>query len=155
MKVILCDFARVILLPRDLQYTGTLEALHESIQQTGSAFLSLNALNEELLSFLESIPKVEKYIFTAGSVHTHPEISERVFEVFRQAYTTTEVGYTKGDPEAFELVAGAIGHSVSDIFFIDDMLENVKAAKAAGMNATQFITNSQIKTELSAWLKEV
>lgn len=155
MRVILCDFARVILLPRDLHYTGTLEALHEKIRQTGSAFLSLNTLNEELLAFLESIPQVEKYIFTAGSAHTHPEITKRVFEVFSHAYTTTEIGYSKADPKAFELVAGLIGHSASDTFFIDDMHENVEAARAAGMHAAQFIANSQIKTELSEWLKQV
>lgn len=154
MKVILCDFARVILLPRDLQYRGTLAALHEKIRQTGSAFLSLNELNEELLSFLELLPQ-QKYIFTAGTAHNNPEISKRVFEVFNSAYTTLEIGYSKAEPKAFELVAKEIGQPITDIFFIDDILENVQAAQEAGMTAVQFTTNDSVTASLTEWLQEI
>lgn len=152
MKAILCDFARVILLPKDDLYTGTVEALQAVVKRTGSAFLSLNVLNEDLLRYFESLQNVKKIIFTAGTTHAHPEIFPRIERVFDAVYTTKHIGYSKTDPRAFKQVAASIGLPVTEIFFVDDLLENVQAARAAGVAATQFTTNAMLQAKIQDWL---
>ncbi|GGF52701.1 haloacid dehalogenase [Marmoricola endophyticus] len=48
------------------------------------------------------------------------------------------VGAAKPDPVFFERVADALGEDPGDLLFVDDMAENVAAARAVGLHAEQW-----------------
>jgi putative hydrolase of the HAD superfamily len=56
----------------------------------------------------------------------------------------------KPDPEIFRRALETIGANAQDTVFIDDLLENVLAARALGMRAFQFIDARTLTRELEA-----
>ena len=84
--------------------------------------------------------KVPLYAFT-NSNPTHQQVwSERFAEVlslFHTVFVSSELGKRKPEPEAFRVVAEAIGIPLSRIVFFDDTVENVEQARALGMPAVR------------------
>ncbi len=84
--------------------------------------------------------KVPLYAFT-NSNPTHQQVwSKRFAEVlslFHTVFVSSELGKRKPEPEAFRLVAEAIGIPLSRIVFFDDTWGNVEAARILGMPAVQ------------------
>jgi putative hydrolase of the HAD superfamily len=56
----------------------------------------------------------------------------------------------KPDPEIFRRALETIGAAAQDTVFVDDLLENVLAARALGMRAYQFIDARTLTRELEA-----
>lgn len=54
---------------------------------------------------------------------------------FDHCFYSSEIGWRKPDPACYEYVIREIGLPAGDIFFMDDTLANVEAAKEAGMKA--------------------
>jgi len=55
------------------------------------------------------------------------------------------VGMIKPEPGIYTLALQALGAAPHDVTFVDDRLENVLAARAAGLRATLFTDPSQLK----------
>jgi len=73
----------------------------------------------------------------------------RVFESFEQLFLSFELGIRKPDPEAYRFVAGKIGVAPEKILFFDDTGENIEGARAAGLNAVQVRSPSDIEQALA------
>jgi len=56
----------------------------------------------------------------------------------------------KPDPEIFQRALETLGTKAADVVFIDDLIENVLAAKSIGMQAFQFIDATAVTQELEA-----
>jgi len=56
----------------------------------------------------------------------------------------------KPDPDIFRLALQTIGATAQNTIFIDDLLENVLAARAIGMRAFQFVDTRSLTHELEA-----
>ncbi len=84
--------------------------------------------------------KVPLYAFT-NSNPTHQQVwSKRFAEVlslFHTVFVSSELGKRKPEPEAFRVIAQAIGIPLPRIVFFDDTAENVEQARALGMPAVQ------------------
>lgn len=78
-----------------------------------------------------------------------------VFRHFRDAVYSYEVGLMKPDPSIFHLAAKKFGVDPTRTLYIDDMPENVKAAKAAGFVAIRYDHRSheEAETKILALLK--
>jgi HAD superfamily hydrolase (TIGR01509 family) len=59
-----------------------------------------------------------------------------------------EVGVSKPDPQAFNLILEKLHVTPTECLFIDDSLRNVEAAAKLGINAIQFENSKQLKSEL-------
>ena len=55
--------------------------------------------------------------------------------LFDSTFLSHRMGHVKPDPEAYEHTIAALGGPASRITFFDDLLPNVEAARAAGINA--------------------
>ena len=152
MKVLVSDFARVLVFTADPSYSGSMDYLFSITSGQKIPFFKTFTLNTELLETIEKIPTSQKYVFTAGHIHTDPEIAKIILKVFNQVYTASELGFKKNNPEAFTTLASKIGVKPSDIVFIDDKIDNIHAAKAAGCTAIQYLDNDQVRAELLAAL---
>lgn len=55
--------------------------------------------------------------------------------LFRRIFDSSELGMRKPEPRAFQAVVDAIGVPATRILFFDDLLPNVEAARACGLQA--------------------
>ena len=151
-KVIISDFSRVLLFPKDHNYLGSLNSLYKEVGVETDDFTAHFLLNTNLLEEFSAIP-VTKYVFTTGSVQNAPEIAPRIAEVFKDVYTVPQIGHPKTDPQAYKIVCDKIGVQPKQAFFLDDSTANIQAAHNAGLVAEQFETNQQVLDTIRNWLQ--
>jgi len=60
-----------------------------------------------------------------------------LIDEFDVIFNTAEIGIAKPDPAVFHHVLVELGASTEQVVFIDDLLENVDGARAAGLRAHQ------------------
>ena len=69
---------------------------------------------------------------------------------YRDAVLSFEVGHMKPEPEIYQRAAEVAGVAPSEIFFTDDRLENVEAAREAGWMAEVFHDVEMLRRQLNA-----
>lgn len=149
------DFSRVLLFAKDKNYKEDLNPLNKklSLENPNYNFLNHFELNEEIVSFLETIKdKFDLHIFTSGSIQNNSAVKGRLNKVFKSIISAEEIGVSKKEPAGYLEVAKRIGKSPSEILFIDDSVSNIKAAGEAGLNTFQFQGNKELFTKLKSLL---
>lgn len=73
---------------------------------------------------------------------------------FRRLFTSCEMGRRKPEHEAFHHVAREIGAAPARILFFDDTLENVHAARAAGLRAVHVRSPQDVREAVTPWLRD-
>jgi HAD superfamily hydrolase (TIGR01549 family) len=152
MKTLVCDFARVLLLPKNQHFVGSVDTQVENNQ---TSFWSQFEWNEELIECIASLQGIKKYVFTSGTSYQVPEIHTRLLTIFEKVFTTTEIDYLKSNPNAFVVLSYKLGVEAKDILFIDDSLENVLAARQAGCEAIHFKKTSDVVSAIRNWVSPV
>lgn len=155
VEVVLFDFSRVILFPRDKEYQGGLNELHRELSQKPNyQFLNHFKLNKELVQFLikQVKGKLPIYLFTFGTIQNEPDIAENTRALFRKVYLAEKLNLNKENSRSFRYIAKDIGVRPQEILFIDDKKVNVGAAQRAGLKAIQFKSNNQVIRRLSRYL---
>jgi len=147
---LLFDFSRVVLNPKDKNYQGTLNGLYNQIKDVENFnFWDTFEINKDLLLFLENNKtNFTCNVFTSGYIQNDPELRERLM-VFENLFSAEELGIKKNDPEAYKVVAELLKVNISDVFFIDDQIENINAAQQAGMKTILYENNPQLFSQLS------
>ena len=72
-----------------------------------------------------------------------------VLRHFRQIYVSSTIGLRKPEAEAYDYVVRAIGGAAERIVFFDDVLENVDAARACGLQAFQVTSAADVANALA------
>ena len=62
-----------------------------------------------------------------------------IFDLFDDVVCSADVGLAKPDPRVYALAASRLGLDPGECVFVDDLAENVEAARGAGMLAVQFL----------------
>jgi HAD superfamily hydrolase (TIGR01509 family) len=70
------------------------------------------------------------------------------YQPFDPCLLSSEIGWEKPDPKAYETLLKAMNIPAKDIVFIDDKLENVESAKKLGIDAIVFESAQQIRSAL-------
>lgn len=74
-----------------------------------------------------------------------------IYELFDDVLCSAEVGMAKPDPRIYALSARRIGLPPEACVFIDDLAQNVEAAREAGMHAVLFLVNEHdLEAQLAA-----
>jgi len=81
--------------------------------------------------------------YWATVLSRHPELN-----YFHHRLVSFEMGVAKPDAEAFRLAVDAVSGEPSDCIFIDDKLENTKAALSLGFQSYLFKDVSDLRKEL-------
>ena len=92
------------------------------------------------------------YLLTNASGETFP-VTRSVYSFldwFPHTVVSGEVGMIKPDRRIFQLLLDRHGLDATDTVFIDDMAENVEAARQLGFHGIQFTTPEALRAELSA-----
>ena len=72
----------------------------------------------------------------------------RVLAAFRQIFVSSELGLRKPERAAFDAIAEATGISPAAMLFFDDSIENVKGARAAGLQPVHVRAPADVKLAL-------
>jgi 2-haloacid dehalogenase len=86
--------------------------------------------------------------WSAETIHYGPEVFPEVFDLFDDIVVSGAEGVAKPDREIFELLARRLAHPIGGVFYVDDNLRNVDAARAAGMDAVRFTDAATLLGEL-------
>jgi putative hydrolase of the HAD superfamily len=98
----------------------------------------------------------EKYrvAFLSNSNEVHAEIIPRRFSALFQKDDRFILSHrfrvAKPDPEIFRRALEVLGALPHHVVFIDDLIENVLAARTVGMRAFQFVDGDQLTRELES-----
>jgi 2-haloacid dehalogenase len=76
--------------------------------------------------------------WSAETIHHGLEAYPEVFALFDDIVVSGAEGVAKPDQEIFEILARRLGHPLDDVFYVDDNVHNVDAARSAGMDAVHF-----------------
>lgn len=140
ISVLVFDLSRVLLFPKDKNYKGGLNDLHDGLSKKKDYhILDHFEFNEELIAYLDSIKnRIALYVFTTGIIQNSPEMRERLKQTFKKIFSAEEIGLSKKDPKSFLYIAKVIGKKPEEILYIDDSFDGVKVAKRANYNAEQY-----------------
>ena len=148
---LLFDFSRVLLFPIDDNYGGSLNGLYkEKINQPDFQFFNYFKVNKELIEFLTSHKDTfQLYMFTSESIQNAPELEPYLKPLFIKVFSALDLNYGKKDAQAYSEIARILEINPTEITFIDDTLENIEAAKIAGLKTIHFQSNKQLIQALS------
>jgi len=143
IKVLLFDFARVLLFPKDENYSGKLNDLYKTVKdEKHFNFEDVFYFNEELLDYLRTVKdKYKLVMFTSETIQDDPAVVEKLDGIFENIFSAKKMGFTKTDPEAYRFIVSKLQCNPNEILFIDDSVENVNSAKITGMKTHLFTDN--------------
>ncbi|MCL5438679.1 MAG: HAD family phosphatase [Patescibacteria group bacterium] len=109
----------------------------------------------EIKGTREIIEKLKENGYRLGLLSVHAkewvEHCEQKFDYHRLFHSTMysfEVGICKPELKAFELILKKLKVTPQECIFVDDWLENIKAAKKLNIHTIHFHDPKQLKTEL-------
>jgi 2-haloacid dehalogenase len=88
--------------------------------------------------------------WSAETFQHAPEIFPEVIGLFDDIVVSGVEGVAKPDRAIFEVLGRRLGHPIEHVFYVDDAVRNVEAARDAGMDAVQFTDASALLRELRA-----
>lgn len=86
--------------------------------------------------------------WSAETIDHLPEVSPEVVALFDDIIVSGAEGVAKPDPEIFQILARRLGHPIEGVFYVDDSIRNVDAARTAGMDAVHFTDAAALVAEL-------
>lgn len=73
---------------------------------------------------------------------------QHLMQPFRRLFMSHEMGMRKPEARAFEFIASEIGVDLPNILFFDDTAENIKGARAVGMQAVHVRNIEDLRSAL-------
>lgn len=109
-----------------------------------SLYERYTTVDEELITLVRQL---KTRVFVACVTNTndiHAQVNRRrgVFDYFHKSYVSCEIGMRKPQKELFEFIAEEDLIPIDRLLFMDDHLENIKAARRVGMKTIHFENKS-------------
>jgi putative hydrolase of the HAD superfamily len=112
--------------------------------------------NEELIAYARALrPRYRTAILTNSFVGAREQEEARygLTSLVDVAIYSHEEGLSKPDPRIFALAAERLALPPSDVVFLDDVKDNIDAARAFGFQSVLFTNTSQAIAEIEALLR--
>jgi epoxide hydrolase-like predicted phosphatase len=144
-------------IPEEAHWQAVAEALgvtRPEADRITAEFFSGDQADAALLGFLRSLRPGRKIglISNAWSGLRAFITSQKFEDVFDEMIISAEVGVMKPDPRIYRLALEKLDALPEESVFLDDVLVNVEAARALGMNAIQFTQPEKALEELKQLL---
>ncbi|MFE4378026.1 HAD family hydrolase [Streptomyces cyaneofuscatus] len=113
----------------------------------------LGTPNEELMAYLRGIRRRCRLGILSNSFVGARERETALYrfdELVDEIVYSHEIGINKPDPRAFEAACAALGVRPEDCLFVDDVVINVDAARALGMQAHLYEDNARTIARIAA-----
>ena len=120
----------------------------------GHAEIDNAVTDQALLEFVASLkPKYKIGFISNASQNWMSEFfTPEQVALFEQVAISSETGFLKPDPRAYEHIAGLLDTPIDECVLIDDQLSYCEGARAVGMNAIQYKDLGTLKKDLQLLL---
>jgi len=138
-----------------MAYLNKTKGVDWTIEHLTSAWQEIFSINETGRRLFERAVDGGIAVYTLSNIaQYHVDAIERNWDgFFDQAtglFMSYKMGVRKPDPRIFRMALDDLGAEGAQCFFIDDMLENVEAARAEGIQAHHFIPENYTQIEAAA-----
>lgn len=109
-------------------------------------------VNSDMYALIEQLKKNEMPVALLSNIDDRAAKIVRdcgLYRPFEPCLLSCEIGVDKPNPKAYEMLIDKLSMLPHDVVFIDDLKENVEAARKAGIDAILFQSASQIREELA------
>ena len=138
-------------------YVGVeLDLSDNQLADLESDFWDGDKLNLDLLDYIKSHSEVYRSIILSNAWLEARDVFDSIPELkmFEEIIISAEIGIAKPDTSIFLHACEKVGVAAYQVVFVDDIVENVKAAIALGMNGIVFESTSQTLSDLNVVIKE-
>jgi FMN phosphatase YigB (HAD superfamily) len=127
----------------------------DTFSSFGDEFWGGDSLDVQLVEFIQGLRGEYTTALLSNAWDDLRGFLEDVWQIegiFDRIFISAELGLAKPDPEIYQWVITELKQDPSTMIFIDDFIENVEAARNAGLNAVHFVTREQALSELEEYL---
>lgn len=127
----------------------------DSISAFEDEFWGGDRLDTYLVSFIESLRGEYETALLSNAWDNLRQLMKDVWkidQVFDHFFISAEMGLAKPEPEIYQVAIETLKQDPSELIFIDDFIENVEAAREAGLNAIHFRNREQALADLVEYL---
>lgn len=120
------------------------------------AFWEDAELNERLVRLIRRLRPSYKIAILSNAWSDAREVFTRKYDlgsIVDLIMISAELGIAKPDVRIFEIAAERLGVCPREVLFIDDKLENIRGARAAGMHGLHFQATEQAIADLARYLR--
>ena len=129
-----------------------------SEEQFREIFCSILVPNPPMFDLIDRVSRRHRIALLSNTGPAHWESARKLMpfvDAFDPLITSFEVGQMKPGREIFDTLSRTSGVPYEQIFFTDDYLENVEAARSAGLQAVQFSGVDQLLADFECFGIEV
>jgi epoxide hydrolase-like predicted phosphatase len=110
---------------------------------------------KEMVPIVAQVQKRFRTAILSNTNETHFHYAASIIPLIQKIplrFLSYEIGAVKPDPRVYKHVIDALNSNPSSLLFIDDIQENISAARAAGMNGIVFQSPAQLLNALDVIL---
>jgi len=127
----------------------------DSFKSFGDEFWGGDRLDKKLVEFIEGLRGEYTTVLLSNAWDDLRPLLVNLWKIdgiFDHIFISAEVKLAKPDPRIYQHVINELQQDPSEMIFVDDFIENVKAAKAEGLHAIHFRYRDQALNELAEYL---
>ena len=116
--------------------------------------LSCLQLNPEMFEIAKKLKQQGIKVVVFSNVSKEKaQLLRRVgyYDIFDDLILSCDIGFEKPHPEAYDILLSKLNVDPKQVIFVDDKINNIKAAKEKGINGIVFETPDEFKTELEKY----
>lgn len=116
------------------------ESPEELIHRYTQAYAQLSEIDEDMTRLIDRLRSGYTVSAFSNMVDIHVEVNEQrgVYSHFDYVFVSCKMGCAKPDPSAYAFVVQALKTDPSECLFIDDTMDNIRAAQTFGMKTYAF-----------------
>ncbi len=118
-------------------------------------FWAGDRIDSELVSFLRELRPRYQTAILSNAWPGSRDLFTRIFglgDVVDEMIISAEEGVAKPDARIYHIALGRLGVSATQTVFVDDMAENVQAARALGIRSIHFKSTAQVIATVQEYL---
>lgn len=127
----------------------------DSFKSFGDEFWRGDRLDKKLVEFIEDLRgEYTTALLSNAWDDLRPLLVNlwKIDGIFDHIFISAEVKLAKPDPRIYQHVISELQQDPSEMIFVDDFIENVDAAREAGIHAIHFRSREQALLELAEYL---
>lgn len=128
----------------------------EQVAEVQAAFWGGDRVDTRLVEYIRSLrPRYQTALLSNAwaSMRDYLTNQWRIVDAFDHVFISAERGLSKPDREIYQLVIEEMGIAPEEGVFVDDFVENIEGARAAGLHGVHFQNSAQAIAEVEQLLK--
>ena len=135
--------------------TLNLPETDEAIDSFVDEFFLGDEVDREMIDYIQSLRPRYKTVMLSNAWDNLRKVlvnKWKIADAFDEIFISAEMGLAKPDPKIYEMVIEKLGIAPEEIFFIDDFIENIEAARKLGIQTIHFQERDVVMGELREML---